>query len=191
LFWDAADRLDLWDVEDTFLLGDALLVAPIVVKGQQERSIPLPPGDWYDFWSDRAWAEQPKITVPVTLDRLPILVKAGCIVPMETADLITLHCYPDHQGNCTGTIYSDALDGYTLGRIDRFDLLHTEGKWHLDWDGTGDYPFGYPAVQFTVYGIDLEEVRAGDRSIDFTDNIFTIEPFQSLVFTGSLQPIGE
>jgi alpha-glucosidase len=189
LFWDALDRIDLWDVEDTFLLGDALLIAPIVVEGQQDRSIPLPPGDWYDFWSNLAWAEQPQITVPVTLDRLPMLVKAGCILPMEAAEMLNLHCYADRAGNCTGTLYSDALDGYTPGRIDQFEFRHADGKWQLHWEGKGDYPFPYDAVQFTLYGIDLDEVRADDLPIDFAHNIFTIAPFQSLIFTGSFRTL--
>ena len=189
LCWDAPERMDLWDVEDTFLLGDALLIAPIVVEGQLERSIPLPSGDWYDFWGDLVWAEQPQITVPVTLDRLPILVKAGCILPMEAAEMLNLHCYPDRTGNCTGTIYSDALDGDIPGRIDRFGFVHADGKWKLNWEAQGDYPFPYDAVQFTIYGIDLDEVRSDDRLIDFAHNIFTIAPFQSLMFTGSFRAL--
>jgi alpha-glucosidase len=128
LFWNAIDRPDLWDVQDTFLLGNALLVAPIVTKDCQERQIPLPPSDWYDFWSERSWSERPQITVPVTLDRIPVLVKAGSILPMTAAQRLILHCYPDRSGNCQGTLYSDACDGYAGGRIDRFELVHEDGK---------------------------------------------------------------
>ncbi len=190
LFWTATDRVDLWNVEDTFLLGDALLVAPIVVKEQQERQIPLPQGDWYDFWSDLSWRGQPQITLPVTLNRIPVLVKAGSILPMETAQRSILHCYPDRAGNCSSTVYADALDGYTPGRIDRFELVHDNRKWQLNWEATGDYPFPYDAVRFTIYGVQLEEVRADKCAIDFTEGIFTIAPFQSVTFTGSLQSLG-
>jgi alpha-glucosidase len=189
LCWDAAEREDLWEVEDTFLLGDALLIAPIVHPEQPERLIHLPPGNWYDFWSNNMWAEQPQLSLPVTLDRLPILVKSGCILPLEAAGCLNLHCYPDLAGNCTGELYSDALNGDLLERIDRFELIHDRGKWHLDWDGAGDYPFPYDRVRVVIYGIDLQTVRANDRPIDFEDNILTIEPFQSLVFTGSLHQL--
>jgi alpha-glucosidase len=189
LCWDTAAPMSLWAVDDTFCLGDALLIAPIVIKGQQTRSIPLPPGDWYEFWSDRYWTEQPQITVPITLDRIPILVKAGSILPMEAAEMLSLHCYPDRTGNCTGSLYSDALDGYGTSRIDKFELRHHDGKWQLHWESEGEFPFPYDAIQFTIYGIDLEEVHSHDLPIDFALNIFTIEPFQSLVFTGELRSV--
>ena len=189
LCWNAPDRPDLWDVEDTFLFGDALLIAPIVVEDDRERHIRLPPGDWYDFWSDRHWPEQPQITVPVTLDRLPILVKAGSILPMLAARTLILHCYPDRSGNCHGKIYTDACDGERGGRLDRFELVHESGKWQLRWEVDGDFPFLYDGVRFTIYGIGLSEVRIDELAIDFTAGIFSIAPSQSLSFTGVLRSI--
>ena len=198
LFWNATARADLWDVEDTFLFGDALLIAPIVTQGQPKREIRLPPGDWYDFWSERTWSQQNQITVPVDLvgtgalkeHRIPVLVKAGSILPMTAAQRLILHCYPDLHGSCAGTVYSDAGDGDAPGRIDRFELVCDCDKWQLNWEVTGDYPFPYDAVRFTMYGMDLDEVSADECPIDFTEGIFTIAPFQSLTFTGSLRSLG-
>ncbi len=191
LWWTVPEREDLLEVEDTFRLGAAILVAPIVHHGQTERVIPLPPGDWYDFWSNNSWQEQPTITVPVSFERIPILVKAGTIVPMETADILTLHCYVDRAGNCSGSIYTDALDGYGASRVDRIELIHTESQWQLNWTATGEYPYPYDTVQLLIYGIDLTAATADGLAIDCSDNLIAIHPFQSLILTGTLRELGQ
>ncbi|MCX0242714.1 hypothetical protein NLM26_06125, partial [Streptomyces drozdowiczii] len=48
LWWSAPGDRELRDCEDAFLLGDALLVAPVLEPGAVRRSVPLPPGRWYD-----------------------------------------------------------------------------------------------------------------------------------------------
>jgi alpha-D-xyloside xylohydrolase len=69
---------------DTFLLGDALFVAPVVEAGATTRVVVLPPGQWIDWWTgelaigDGAAA----ITVEAPLDRLPLWRRADALVPM-------------------------------------------------------------------------------------------------------------
>ena len=40
------------DADDAFLLGDALLVAPVCTAGSRQRTVPLPPGSWSSLWGD-------------------------------------------------------------------------------------------------------------------------------------------
>lgn len=76
----------------TFLLGDDLLVAPVVTAGATTRTVVLPPGAWID----RATGVQTiangrdPITVPAPLDTLPIWYRAGAIVPMFARNADTL-----------------------------------------------------------------------------------------------------
>src|SRR3990170_317969 len=53
LFWVEPEDQAFWEVEDAFLLGEVLLIAPVVEEGARRRSIYPPKGDWYDFWSDK------------------------------------------------------------------------------------------------------------------------------------------
>lgn len=93
--------------EDQFLFGDALLVAPVLYQGMRERSVYLPAGKWYDFWSDRPVQGPAEIVTFAPLARIPLFVKAGAILPwapeaLHTRDAqwdpLTLHVYPGADG---------------------------------------------------------------------------------------------
>src|SRR5206468_131210 len=67
---------------DTCLFGDDLLVAPVVAAGQSDRKVTLPAGDWIDWFDGTVYSGGGEVTVPAPLDRLPLLVRAGGIVPL-------------------------------------------------------------------------------------------------------------
>ena len=73
---DAADP-HLRTVEDAFLLGDNLLVAPVFEKGATERDVYLPRGRWYDFWTQQPVEEGGQtIRAHAPLDTLPLYTPA-------------------------------------------------------------------------------------------------------------------
>jgi alpha-glucosidase (family GH31 glycosyl hydrolase) len=71
-----------WNVWDEYLLGDALLVAPVWQSGVREREVKLPPGVWEDYWERKQRYEGPAtIRVAAPLGRIPVFVRAGAAVP--------------------------------------------------------------------------------------------------------------
>lgn len=91
-----------WAVDDQYYFGSALLVAPVLEEGVTERSVWLPPGDWYDFWTGAHLEGGRRVTVPAPLETLPVFVRGGSLVPMGPAvqhvdqvpcDPLTLHLY--------------------------------------------------------------------------------------------------
>jgi len=64
-------------IEDEFLFGTDLLVAPVLQEGAVERDVYLPAGDWFDYWTGRRFAGNRTLHVPVTLDSIPLYVRAG------------------------------------------------------------------------------------------------------------------
>ncbi len=66
--------------DDQFLFGADLLVAPVLREGETTRSLYLPKGEWYDYWTGRHYAGGAKIKMPVTLDSLPIFVRSGAFI---------------------------------------------------------------------------------------------------------------
>ncbi|MBE1443427.1 TIM-barrel domain-containing protein [Paenibacillus sp. OAS669] len=95
------------DVDDQFMVGDSLLVAPLF-EGESERDVYLPAGVWYDFETGERWEGGRTIRVSTGLDRIPVFVKNGAILPMmpvmqhapaagESVDL-ELHHYGDAPG---------------------------------------------------------------------------------------------
>jgi alpha-glucosidase len=108
---------------EEFLLGNDLLVAPVVKDGEWEWSVYLPEGRWFDFWSDRAYDGGQSIIVRAPLDRIPLFVRGGAIIPTQqlvqytgqaSIDPLTFEIYPD--GDSAREYYED--DGIS------FDYQH-------------------------------------------------------------------
>jgi alpha-glucosidase len=87
-----------------FMNGESLLVAPVYKSEAKRDSIYLPKGTWYDYWNGKAYAGGKFLNnYPAPLDKLPVFVKAGAIIPMypamnydaeKRADSLTLDIYP-------------------------------------------------------------------------------------------------
>ena len=102
-----------------FLLGKDLLVAPVYKPENKRDSIYLPAGKWYDFFDGTEYAgNQTLMGFHAPLDKLPLFVRGGAILPMYSqmmydaehpTDTLTLKLYP--SGNSSFTMYED--DGLT------------------------------------------------------------------------------
>ncbi len=80
-----------YGAEYEYLLGKDLLVAPVIEPGATKRTLYLPPGEWVSYWSGARYQGAQDVTVPAPLDEIPILVRAGAVLPFlsesETASL--------------------------------------------------------------------------------------------------------
>jgi alpha-D-xyloside xylohydrolase len=74
------------EIKDQYMAGEYLLVAP-VFTGQTTRKVILPKGKWYDFYTGAYAGDGEVITVTPGLDKIPVYVKDGAIIPMMTAKL--------------------------------------------------------------------------------------------------------
>ncbi|MCD6518683.1 MAG: glycoside hydrolase family 31 protein, partial [Anaerolineae bacterium] len=131
--------------EDQFTFGPAFLVAPVVEPRARRRSLYLPSGRWYNFWTEQPWEGGRIIELDAPLDTLPLLVRGGSIIPMGPAvlstdqlswDELTLHIYPGEDA--TFTLYEDDGDTYAYerGAFARTRLVYKNGKeWCLSISG--------------------------------------------------------
>lgn len=69
------------EVKDQYMAGEYLLVAPMFV-GQESRRVILPKGNWYDFYTGEYAGNGEVITVKPGLEKIPVYVKDGGIIPM-------------------------------------------------------------------------------------------------------------
>jgi alpha-D-xyloside xylohydrolase len=74
---------------DEYYFGPDLLVAPVLTAGTQ-RSVHLPQGEWLDYWTGAPYTGPADIVVAAPLDRIPLFVKAGTILPKIPEDIMTL-----------------------------------------------------------------------------------------------------
>ncbi len=81
LAWIAPDDAACVDCDDEFLLGNDLLVAPVLEAGATIRAVLLPPGEWFEWATGAVHAGSQRISMPVTLDSTPIFSRAGSILP--------------------------------------------------------------------------------------------------------------
>jgi alpha-glucosidase (family GH31 glycosyl hydrolase) len=72
------------EIKDQYMTGEYLLVAPMFA-GQTSRQVILPPGKWFDFYTGEFAGEGEVITVTPGLDKIPVYVKDGGIIPMMEA----------------------------------------------------------------------------------------------------------
>lgn len=70
------------NLNDEYMVGDNVLVAPVVTQGSQERIVYFPSGCWHDFWSGQVYQGQTSQIIDAPLDHLPIFVRDNQILPL-------------------------------------------------------------------------------------------------------------
>lgn len=107
------------DIGDQFMFGPAFLVAPVTEPGTTNRAVYLPQAPaWYDFWSGKRLDASQTVQAPAPLDRIPLYIRAGSIVPLgpEVQDAygqmetLEVRVYPGADSDFEW--YSDAGDTY-------------------------------------------------------------------------------
>ena len=84
LFYYFPDDSIARSVENEYFWGDNILVAPVIEKGLKMQEIYLPSGQWYDFNSGKRYSGNQWINYPLTMEYIPLFVKAGSFIPMTT-----------------------------------------------------------------------------------------------------------
>lgn len=124
-----------------YLLGKDLLVAPIYKSSNKRDSIYLPEGEWIDFWDGTKFEGKTTLmNYSAPLDKLPLFVRSGAILPMYPAmmydwerptDTLTLHIYP--AGQSSFEMYED--DGLTrehrkgIFATTKFEVSNTKNEY--------------------------------------------------------------
>ena len=148
------DRPEAYEYPNVYEFGSQLIVAPVTAPGAGEKRAAevrlwLPDGLWYDFFTDEVYEGGRRLTLRCPLERIPVFVRSGGIVPMQepdcTEDLperMTLHVWPG-QGRfrlCEGeelcleaAIYQNESGVYIKARSSppgrKYIIIrHTSGK---------------------------------------------------------------
>jgi alpha-D-xyloside xylohydrolase len=144
-------------VEDVYLLGRNLLVAP-VLDASDIRRLYLPPGEWVDYWTKEAYSGGRWITVSAPLEIMPLFVRAGAILPLGP-----VMQYVDEKpcDPLTVEIYHPGVEGhYVVHNQQQPDIsisYQLKGTLLTVWleNAPGQ-------VQLDLYGVELYEVTVGN-----------------------------
>ena len=83
LFHDYPGESETWTIEDEYLFGPDILVAPVMEKGARGRKVWLPVGaKWVDGWTGKAVASGRWFEAEAPLERIPVFLKAGSKVKL-------------------------------------------------------------------------------------------------------------
>jgi alpha-D-xyloside xylohydrolase len=102
-----------------YMFGKAILVAPVTEPKVNEQNVYLPESvEWYNFWTGEHFNGGQTISAKAPLDKIPLFVKAGSIIPMgpviqyatEKSDPAEIRIYPGANG--VFTLYEDENDNY-------------------------------------------------------------------------------
>ncbi|WLQ32613.1 glycoside hydrolase family 31 protein [Streptomyces castrisilvae] len=137
LWWSTPGDRALRDCEDAYLLGDALLVAPVLEPGVSERAVRLPPGRWYDTVSGAVYEGPGQVVVEAPLSRVPVLARAGAVIPVRGADGgVELEVWAPVVGRGGGgTVVGDAGDGWEPVTVERYTTRLVDGRVVVERDG--------------------------------------------------------
>ncbi|WP_121745822.1 TIM-barrel domain-containing protein [Streptomyces sp. E2N166] len=122
LWWWTPEERALRDCEDAFLLGDCLLVAPVLGPGADRRAVQLPRGRWYDVVTERAYEGPAQVLVDAPLARIPVFARAGAVLPVRGEDGgPVLEVWAPARGRTGGgLVVPDAGDGWVEPEIERY-----------------------------------------------------------------------
>ena len=128
-----SDNPELFVDQSAFLWGDDLIVAPVTEKSARTKTVQLTNGTWFDYWTGARHQGGQEITVPVTLEDIPVFVRAGAFIPMigdimttkdYRADKLSLHYYHDDSVNSSdGIMYDDDGKSAEPQKHGRFETL--------------------------------------------------------------------
>jgi alpha-D-xyloside xylohydrolase len=180
------------NIGDQFMFGPAILVNPVTEQGAAARHLYLPKTAWYDFWTGSKLAGGTIIDAAAPLDRLPLFVRAGSILPMgpdvqhtteKPADPIELRVYRGADGDFT--LYEDENDNYNYEKD-----IHSTSSIHWDEAGQrlsiGDRRGQFPGMLDTRtlrvvfvapgHGVGASPTGQPDRVVQYSGKSITIAP---------------
>ena len=160
LFYHYPQDPAVYTVEDVYLVGEALLTAPVSVEGATSRTVYLPAETWIGYWDNKHFVGGRTYEIEAPLEQWPLFIRGNSIVPsgptmqytgQKPTDPLTLTCYMTEVGEASYTLYEDdgesmayqrgafsqtiircqtAKDGATVTIEEQHDQYHPPREWY-------------------------------------------------------------
>ena len=177
-------------IDDEYLFGPSLLVSPVYEYGARKRKVYLPAGvQWYDFYTGKVFRGGESIEAEAPLERMPVFVKAGAIIPIgpkiqytgEKPDApLTLYVYTGASG--AFDLYEDdgTSYGYERGEFSRIPFRYDDATGTLTLEArSGSFPTMQSHRTFRIRWVsgpaDLMNFEGGfDATVEYTGQPVTL-----------------
>ncbi len=192
LAMDFRDDVRALNIGDQYMYGPAFLVSPVTEPSATTRQLYLPQAKWYDFWTGAAQEGGKMTTAPAPLDRMPLYVRAGAILPMgpelewstqKPADPLEIRIYRGADGNFT--LYEDENDNYNYekGAYATIAMHWDDAKQTLTMgDRKGRFPGMLQSRTFRItfvgenHGTGFEPDGKPDKVVSYSGRAVTVTP---------------
>ena len=180
------------DIGDQFMFGPSFLVNPVTEPAATTRQLYLPAAKWYDFWTGSLVEGGRMIDAATSLDRLPLYVRGGSILPLgpeeewsteKPADPIELRIYRGADGNFL--LYEDENDNYDYEKGAYATIpLHWDDAAHTLTIGErkGEFPGMLQNRTFRVvfirenHGVGVSPAEEADKVVQYSGKQLTVTP---------------
>jgi len=163
------------DEHGQYMWGEWLLVAPVLKKGRRTKTVKLPEGIWYDFYTGERYEGPTEMVVEAPLAKLPLFAKGGAIIPMAPE---MMHTGEKPWSPLTVKIFpADDKSSFTLYEDDGISVANQKGEWSRTKFSvspteqgmtvkvepkSGKFDPGRKSVEFEIYGTSREaDVKCG------------------------------
>jgi alpha-D-xyloside xylohydrolase len=137
LFMDFPGDPKVAEIGDEYMFGPAFLVAPVTDQGATTKQVYLPAGsDWYNYWTHERLHGGQTVTVDAPIDKLPLFVRAGSIIPLGSAVENT----SEKQSITKVQVWPGANADFALYQDDGRTYAYEKGDFQLtrlQWDDAG------------------------------------------------------
>ncbi|HYY96972.1 MAG TPA: TIM-barrel domain-containing protein, partial [Pyrinomonadaceae bacterium] len=175
LWFEHPDDARTYLIEDEYLVGRDLLVAPVVTESVTKRRVYFPAGDdWVDWWDGKTYKGGSDADVGAPLDRLPLFARAGAAIPTQpviqhTGEMASapLLLAVVRGADGASSFYEDAGEGYDYARGASRTVTATQRGGALRLGRSGAYNVSRPlaAVEYLGLGAPPRQALVGGRAV--------------------------
>jgi len=183
LIMDYRTDVNVKSIDNQFMFGPSMMINPVSSAGVTQRSVYLPAGNWYDFWTGKLYTGSQTITTAAPITKIPVFVKAGSIIPMgpeimyatQSIDPTEIRIYKGSNGSFT--LYEDEGDthNYEKGSYSVIPFSYNEATKELTiGPRTGTYTNMPVNRNFKIvwvaenYGVGLNSPVVCDTTVHYT-----------------------
>ena len=95
LIYDYETDQNVIHIEDEYLFGDNMLIAPLLEENSNSRSVYLPKGQWYDFFTGKQY-QGGGFYRSDEASKMPVYIKSGTAIPVKREEKITVFLYGEN-----------------------------------------------------------------------------------------------
>jgi alpha-glucosidase len=183
--YDQHDQDTLYRV-DEFLMGDHMLVCPVLEPNAKSRYVYLPKGKWYNYWTSKVFEGGKEILADAPLDEIPIYIREGAVIPFypvmqyvgeKQVDQLTIKVYYGGE-SINSYLYEDSGDGYDYEKgiynRKKFKTQSTPEFFKMSLRTNGHYEPTYSTYKVELHGLPFipSRILVNDKEMDIKSGYF-------------------